>query len=117
MVAPLTQACSLEQLRDHAKSRPDHLFKLMSCSECLACDLLNTTMGGYDETTEGAPIPPTFAHATRAFAIAVWTEGLASRERSFATGYALGLAIDRLIAGESPETVGDWLYENRHAKA
>jgi hypothetical protein len=99
---------TLEQLRDHARSKPNHLFPLGSCTDCLACDLTGKHMAGHDRFEDGEPVPPELAALTRGACDAAES----ARCGALVPGVMIAAALDRVLAGDDPYHTGRRLWED-----
>ncbi len=109
---------SLQALRDHAASKPEHTFHLNDCEKCLAADLTGKTMAGHTAFSDGKSVPPALASFTRGASCARYDplspfaslppgdpKRLALIE-GHATGAQIAKALDGVLAGRDPYLAG-----------
>lgn len=108
MTANLKPTITLEQLRDHARSKPDHLFPLISCTECLACDLTGRTMMGHGHFNGGEPVPKGLSLFTQGY-----SDGSRFHHCKPVSGAEAADALDRIINGADPYLTGLDLAKNK----
>ena len=108
-----TPPLTLRVLRDHAMSKPDHLFPLGSCTECLAADLMQKPMGGHDKFDDGTEVPRDLARFTAGATAAARIEEDQALRRAPLTGAQIAAALNRIMAGADPYAVGREAWDNR----
>ena len=105
----MSDLCTLEQLRDHARSNADHEYNLSGCGTCLAATLVGRLMS--DERHFSIPsdwFNPDF-DSTVPEPFALFT---VAADYGHYTGAQLADAIEKLIAGACPHQVGSDLKGN-----
>lgn len=105
---------TLETLRDHAASKPNHKFPLGDCEKCLAADLTGKVMAGHDSFVGGEKVPPALASFTRGVCSARFLVGNTKDSQGTLTGAQIAEALDKIIAGADAYLTGSDAWVASH---
>lgn len=125
----MNDTVTLEQLRERAAANPETVFQVLSCEACLAAQVAGKEMAGHWQFAGGGEVEKKYGLFTAHVGQARTDEAYARFPKyeprmqfyndtidAPLLGRELVVAIDRLIAGDDPQTVAKETWEQREGR-